>query len=45
MKTALLIVTLLATLAVAACAVDPFSKEPEVDIDPDRIDEPVPAGA
>lgn len=29
-------------LLTAACALDPYSTQPEVDIDPDKMDEPVP---
>lgn len=33
---------LLACLLFAGCVTDPFSTQPEVDIDPDKVDEPVP---
>ncbi|MEQ9316072.1 MAG: hypothetical protein RLN72_09470 [Henriciella sp.] len=33
---------LLAALLLAGCALDPYSTQPEVDIDPDKIDDPVP---
>ena len=36
---------LLALLLLAGCAIDPFSTQPEVDIDPDKVDEPVPESA
>ncbi len=29
-------------LVTTACALDPYSTQPEVDIDPDKIDQPVP---
>ncbi|MGB3627783.1 MAG: hypothetical protein WA989_18300 [Henriciella sp.] len=33
---------LIAALLLAGCALDPYSTQPEVDIDPEKIDEPVP---
>ena len=33
---------LLACLVFAGCALAPFSTRPEVDIDPDKVDEPAP---
>ncbi|MEQ8558070.1 MAG: hypothetical protein RIB03_07090 [Henriciella sp.] len=39
MKT-LTFTTLIACLFVAACAMDVLSTEPEVDIDPDKVDNP-----
>lgn len=33
---------LVAGLFLSACALDPYSTQPEVDIDPDKLDEPVP---
>ncbi len=37
MKAAPLLLTLMASLILAGCATDPFSTEPEVDIDPDKV--------
>lgn len=41
MKTAILSALLTCFLA-AGCAMDVLSTEPEVDIDPDKLDDPVP---